>query len=96
MNFRYFEIRSDPRLQHSLHKIFVKSMREIRQKHPERILEEMVSVRGALRVDAFLRFRILHHQFHVRTVPGLPLLVRGARFAYTRYVQAKKMVSGLK
>lgn len=43
-----------------------------------------------LRLASFIRLKILHQQFSRSTVPGLPIIVRGARFLYGRYRYLKK------
>ena len=43
-----------------------------------------------LRLASFIRLKILHRQFSRSTVPGLPIIVMGARFLYGKYRYFKK------
>ncbi|MBI3295153.1 MAG: hypothetical protein HYZ71_10540 [Deltaproteobacteria bacterium] len=45
-----------------------------------------------IRWSNYLRLKILHRQFSKGTVPGLPVIVRSARFLYGRYRNLKRMI----
>ncbi len=60
---------------------------------PEGAFRKILTVRPVtIRWSGFLRLKILHRQFSEGTVLGLPVIVRGARFLYSRYRTLKRAI----
>ena len=52
--------------------------------------KKMTTKSKSQRFSSFIRLKILHRQFSSGTVPGLPVIVRSARFLYGRYRSLRK------
>lgn len=63
----------------------------LKHEEPERKFQDLLKSKPKhLRWSSHLRLKILHRQFSQRTVPGLPVIVRGARFIYTHLRHLKR------
>lgn len=88
-----FSFLTDTVLEKDLKKQIRASLKTFEKQNPdpEGVFQSLFKIRPQqISLSQHLRLKILHQQFSKGTVPGLPVIVRGARFLYGHYRDLRK------